>query len=141
MVHPGDSMSPNSSTPENNPTLKIPSQTSCRRGIGERSPFGNRPPIPLLFTHYRTFDSPNIGGVQPHKSQNRQLSLGPPKETIWVQYSSVVANPSIIEFMKAVPGIAITRYFAHSIAPLIILTHLYHFNCQAWVIIHFAKLS
>ena len=24
-----------------------------------------RPPIPLLFTHYHTLDSPNIGGVNP----------------------------------------------------------------------------
>jgi hypothetical protein len=65
MGHPGDCTSPNNSTPGNNPTLKIPSPTSCRRVIGDLSPFGDRPPITLLFTHCCIFDSHNIGGVHP----------------------------------------------------------------------------
>ena len=44
-----------------------------------------------MFTHCHIFDSPNIGGVNPRKSQNRQLSLGPLKKNKWVHSRPAVA--------------------------------------------------
>ena len=44
---------------------KILSQASCTKGIRGYSPFGSPPSDTFLFTYCRTFDSPNIGGVNP----------------------------------------------------------------------------
>jgi hypothetical protein len=59
MGHPGDCMSPNSSTPGNSPTLKIPSQTSCRRRIGEHSPSGTA----LRYLFYSLITAPLIAPI------------------------------------------------------------------------------